>query len=310
MEYQDFLCAVLCRLKEVLEDSADVEIYESMKNNGNLRKGIIIKEKGRNIGPVIYMEEFYDRYNKGVSLEKNISDILNFYRKIRCPVNWDCNDLLDIEKAKDKLAIKLINYSRNKEYLKGCPYVRVLDLAAIFFIVVDVKKDGLATVVITNEYMKHWNVSKLELYEMALNNSCRVLPAKFATMQDTLTNLMFGEEFNSSVMFTEDEQAKEMYVLTNEYRNCGASCILYKGVLDMIGDMLNRNFFILPSSIHEVIILPAYENMEAGRIDCIIDDVNTNLVTDEELLGNHCYMYDRVTKEIHFGYDFKTEISQ
>ena len=308
MEYQDFLCAVLYRIKDILGECADIDIYESMKNNGNLRKGIIIKEKDRNIGPVIYMEEFYERYNKGVTLDKIVSDTIIFYRKVRCPENWDCNELLNIEKAKNKLAIKLINYSRNKEYLKGCPYIRVLDLAAIFFIVLDIKNDGLATVVITNEHMKQWNVNKIELYEMAVKNSCKVLPAKFATMQDTLGDLMMDEEIDSSFLFPDDEYVKEMYVLTNEYRNCGASCILYKGVLDMIGDILERNFFILPSSIHEVIILPAFENMEPRKLDCIIDDVNTTLVKEEELLGNHCYMYDRLTKEISFGYDLDRDI--
>lgn len=301
MEYKDFLCATLFRLTNEIGDRADIDMYESLKNNGSLRKGIIIREKDKNIGPVIYMEEFYDRFNKGVSLDCIVEDILAFYKKIRCPDVWKVDDLLDYSKAKRKLAVKLINYSKNQEYLKDYPHMRYLDLAIIFYVVLDIKKEGLATVVVTYDYMNAWGITKAELLETALKNSSRILPAKFASMKDMLEDLMFnGEKSLPEDMF---DGREIMYVLTNEQKNCGAACMLYRGVLDMIGDILSRNFYIIPSSIHEVLIIPVNDAIDTKCLDEIIDDMNVGYIDKEELLGNHCYIYDRIAKEVKFGYE-------
>ena len=307
MEYKDFLCATIFRLTKEFGDKADIDIYESLKNNGNLRKGIIIREKDKNIGPVIYMEEFYNRFNSGEPLDCIVCDVVSFYKKVRYPDSWKFDELLDFEKVKDRLAVKLINYTKNKDYLKNYPHIRYLDLSIIFYIVLEMKSDGLATVVITHDYLKSWGISKTELFETALKNSCRIMPAKFTTMKDTLDDLMQGEEdmYDEPEDYNEDDS---MYVLTNEQKNCGAACMIYRGVLDMIGDILKRNFFIIPSSIHEVIIVPAYDNVSPIKLDRIIDDVNSNMVADEELLGNHCYIYDRIRREVKFGYEWKRSV--
>lgn len=303
MEYKDFLCATIFRLTKFFGDKADIDIYESLKNNGSIRKGIIIKEKDNNIGPVIYMDEFYERFNKGVPLEIITNDVIRFYNKIICPYNWKCDEIMNFECIKDKLAVKLINYTKNKEYLKSYPNIRYLDLSVIFYVVLEIKKEGIATVVISYDQMDKWGISKRELFDLAVKNSCRILPAKFSSMQDTLKELMYDNEEDISGEITGEEDV--MYVLTNDYKNCGAACIIYNGVLDMIGDILKRNFFIIPSSIHEVIIVPATENVNPMKLDEIINDINGTLVPEEEFLGNHCYIYDRITKEVGFGCEWK-----
>ena len=302
MEYKDFLCATIFRLTQEFGEVVDIDIYEALKNNGSLRKGIILREKNQNIGPVIYMEEFYERFNAGIPLESIVRDIICFYKKVRCPNCWKCDELMNYEYVKDKLSVKLINYTKNKEYLRNYPHVRYLDLAVVFYIVLEIKNDGLATVVITHDYINEWGITKGELFEAALKNSSKILPAKFTSMKETLEELMYdGKEEIADEQYGEEV----MYVLTNEQKNCGAACMIYKGVLDMIGDILKRNFFIIPSSIHEVIIVPAEENVNPLNLDSIINDVNRSLVAEEELLGNHCYIYDRITKEVKFGYEWK-----
>ena len=301
MEYKDFLCATVFRLTNEIGDKADIDIYESLKNNGNLRKGIIIREKDKNIGPIIYMEEFYERFNSGVSLDRIVNDVLGFYKKVRFNDNWKCDQIMEYQHIKDKLAVKLINYNKNKEYLRNYPHIRYLDLSIIFYVVLGMKDDGMATVVVTYDYMERWGISKAELLDQAVSNSCKILPAKFSSMQDMLEELMNDANIRDDI---KDENKEIMYVLTNEHRNCGAACILYRGVLEMIGDILNKNFFIIPSSIHEVLIVPADRGVNPANIDRIIDDVNEKYLSREELLGNHCYIYDRITKEVSFGYEW------
>lgn len=303
MNYQEFLCATIYRITKEYGDMVDVDVYETLKNNGNLRKGIIIREKEKNIGPVIYMEEFFDRFNNGISLESVVKDVMLFYRKIRCPSNLNCDNILEFDKVQDKIAVKLINYKKNKDYLKDYPHVRMLDLAIVFYIVLEVCQDGLATVVITYEHMKKWGISESKLYDIALKNSVKLLPAKFTSMKDMLEELMYDSSESEPVESAWTEGM--MYVLTNEQRNCGAACMLYGGILDMIGNLLGSNFFILPSSIHEVLIVAADDFSDPDILDSIINDVNHSYVAKEELLGNHCYIYDRLTKQIRFGHEWK-----
>ena len=303
MDYKEFLYAVLYRLKDEFGEGTEVELYESVKNNGNIRKGVIIKERECNIGPVIYLEEFYNKFIDGLSMDGIIRELVFFYKKIRCPESFRCDDILDMEKTKDKLAVKVINYNKNKEFLKNCPYVRVLDLAVIFYVVLEAKPDGLATVVITNEYMKAWDITCKELYDMAMESTKRVLPARFSTMIDMLISLSVDDDMAKELRIMGSEAEKCMYVLTNKYRNCGAACMLYNGTLDMIGDILGTDFYVLPSSIHEVIIVPYYEGSDSEELDRIIKDVNETLVDDEEFLGSSSYYYDRTSKELKFGYE-------
>ena len=89
-----------------------------------------------------------------------------------------------------------------------------------------------------------------------------------------------------------------MFVLSNQYRHFGAACILYNRVLEDIGNQLNENFYILPSSIHEVIILPEGFSPCEEDLNEMIIDINQTQVSEEEILSNHAYYYDRTERKL------------
>ena len=139
---------------------------------------------------------------------------------------------------------------------------------------------------ITDDIVKMWGVEKERIYNIAHQNTKRLLPPEFQTMRSVVAELL-GEETN-------DQEGEDfMYVLTNEIRSFGAACILYDKVLEDIGNQLGENYYVLPSSVHEVIIVP--ESKSPNRIDLedMIEEINDTQVEEEEILSYRAYYFSR-----------------
>ena len=89
-----------------------------------------------------------------------------------------------------------------------------------------------------------------------------------------------------------------MYILTNKLKIHGATCIAYPRLLKRIADYLEDDLVIIPSSIHEVLIIPASITQEGYSLEDLqfmITETNDTILTDDEVLSNHAYIYERLT---------------
>lgn len=302
MEYQEFLYAVKEGLNKKFNKGTRASIYETTKNNGLQKKGVMIEREGSNIGPTIYLEEFYDRYKEGETLEHLLEEIMEFYDSVKCTEKWDCRRFEEYESIKEKIVCRLISFPKNEDSLREIPHVKILDLAVIFYVLLEVADKGMATITVRNEHMKVWKVSCEELYEQAVKNSNLLLPAQFYTMHQAIEELMdeCDDHLGLHIEDTVDDEEEVMFILTNSYRNFGAVCLIYPHVLEMIGNMLGENFYILPSSIHEVIIVPESKGIGPDVFDSMINEINETQVAPEEILGDHSYLYLRNENELCF----------
>ena len=159
-----------------------------------------------------------------------------------------------------------------------------------------------STITVRNEHMKVWKVSCEELYEQAVKNSNLLLPAQFYTMHQAIEELMdeCDDHLGLHIEDTVDDEEEVMFILTNSYRNFGAVFLIYPQVIEMIGNMLGENFYILPSSIHEVIIVPESKGIGPDVFDSMINEINETQVAPEEILGDHSYLYLRNENELCF----------
>ena len=96
----------------------------------------------------------------------------------------------------------------------------------------------------------------------------------------------------------EAEDAVEMYVLTNKQKMNGASCILYEHILNDFANQKNKDIYILPSSVHEVILVPVAEDIDRTELSRMVRDVNRNELEEGDVLSDRVYYYDRVRDEI------------
>lgn len=300
MTYQEFVCAIEKRMNQKLEGGIKASQYTTVKNNGKVKKGLLIEAPGVNISPTIYLEEFYHRYLDGELVDELVQDILNFYRIVRCDRSMDTNDIEHYDTIQDKIVFKLVHTEKNRELLEGVPHIELLDLSIVFYVLLDVNSQGTATMTVNNEHLQYWDVTADELLALARKNVTRLLPAELFTMQQAVDEILRAVPGKRKNLLIESvtEADDFMYVLSNPIRSFGAACIVYPEVLDMAGQILGEDYYVLPSSVHEVVLVPASKGMEPEEMDAMVTEINQTQVAEEEILSNHAYLYQREARRL------------
>ena len=292
MDYQQFIFVVKENVALALGEGMSLQVHTALKNNGRERVGLTIMDKRINISPTIYLEEFYKQFQNGYTIQNITERILEVYHEVKFEHTWQVHTVKDFETMRSKIVYKLIHAKENEILLKSMPYIAYLDFAIVFYILFEVDESGTATIPITHELTQLWNVSLDEIQQNAFRNAPTLLPASFKPMQIVINELTgancVGEECIEDLMF----------VLTNSLRTFGAACILYDGILDKISEEIGENFYILPSSIHEMIIVPESSSPSRAHLDEMITEVNQTQVDEEEVLSDCVYYYDCKTKTL------------
>lgn len=295
MEYQEFICAIEKKMNGRLEGGVRASLYTAVKNNGKVKKGMLMEAPGINIAPTIYLEEFYERFSEGESIDKIVDDILNFYKSIRYEQSWNTTRIEHYESVRDKIVFKLIHTEKNQKILEDIPHIEMLDLSIVFYVLLDISQQGTATMTIGSEHMQSWNVTKEQLFSLACENAKRLLPAQLYSMQQAVDELLHSAPGGKKNLLegAQDTKADFMYVLSNPIRSLGAACIAYPEVLDMAGKILEDDYYVLPSSVHEVVLVPKSRGMKPEEMDAMVEEINETQVDEEEILSNHAYLYER-----------------
>ena len=289
MTYDQFVHAVEAKVKEGVKKEVSVQIRCALKNNGIKRQGLTLLEKGINISPTIYLEEYYRRFQNGDSVETIAEDLLKLYNEVRFCESWEGEFIREYSKIRERIVYRLINRKDNQELLSMVPYQEYLDLAIVFYVLVEVNSYGSASMMIQNEHLKLWETTTEEIYQCACANTRKLLPDEFNSMGSVLEELM-GIEI--------EEEEEVIYLFTNRIRSYGAAVILYEGRLETIGEYLKENFFVLPSSIHEVLIVPESRISGISDLEKIVREVNQTQLEKEEILSDRAYYYDREKKRL------------
>ena len=304
MDYSQFVVAVKKELKSRLGDGVKVNGYSAVKNNSTVREGILIEDGEANISPVIYLEEFYEDMRGGTPFSDVVSDVEEFYESIRARNSIDCDMILDFKGVKDRIVFRLIQTSSNRELLKEVPSREVLDLSVVFYILVDMDRNSTATILVNNIQAEYWGVDAADLWKIASSNSQRLLPAYLYTMEYVMTEMFSSDRENvreQNLLRDGEAQRDTMYVLTNGNQHCGAGCMLYDGVLETAWDRLGEDYYLIPSSIHEMLLVPASSGAGFTEFEKMIRQVNETQVPADEVLGNHAYFYSRKRKCLETG---------
>lgn len=295
MNYQQFITIVNQKVNRLLCEDTFSQMHVALKNNGTERRGLTISQKGTNISPTIYLEEYFHHYQNGMLTDEIAESIVSLYHEVKFEHDWDVNKIKNFSDTKHCLAFKLVHFEKNKELLQNIPHIPYLDLAVVYFLLLESTEQGAATILITHQMLHHWNISLNELHQTAILNTPKILQADFKPMHQVINELMGEVSYNSDI--AEDSC---MYILSNQYRHFGAGCILYNRVLEDIGNQINDDFFILPSSIHETIILPASCAMSKESLSEMIVEINETQVSEEDILSDHAYYFSRKENKILF----------
>jgi len=259
--------------------NADVTIRTVQKIEGDLR-GIIIREKNNNVAPTMYLDD----YKCNGTITEICDNLEKVYKKAKITSNVDLDWFRNFDIVKTKLRIKLVNYEKNKEYLADKPFVKILDLAAMFYIEVKNEQIENGSVTVLNNHMEYWKTSIDVMYANACMN-------EHAIIKD-IVDFMYEM---SDVEMPEVLRGSQL-VVSNEERTFGAGTFIAE--LDRLKRLYGK-FYVLPSSIHEVIVIP--ENkcpFSKEQLDEQVREVNQTEVAENEILSDHAYYFNGESLEV------------
>ena len=289
MNYQQFIEEVERRVKEKIKGNETITVYihTAVKNNGKERKGITVSEKGIHISPTIYLEEYFQQFQEGKPIEKIVEKILQLYEEVKCSHPCEESLLQNYEELKGKFACKLIHRGKNEKLLNDIPYVPWMDLAIVVFVLLEVSPYGTATVLVRKELLEIWGLTEAQLFDEAKKNTPILLPYQFCPMRKLL------REICPYAVDEGEEEEESLYVLSNKLRSFGAASMLYEGILEKVGQKLGENYYILPSSIHEVIVVPESKSPVKQDLEEMVREINETQVEEEEVLSDRVYYFSR-----------------
>ena len=304
MNYEEFKEHVADHIREYLPEdygTSVVELMDVVKNNDEVRSGLRITKEDSNVSPTIYLGEFFEQYKDGADMDSILSGIAEIRLGSSALENFNVHQLTNLDQVKDKIQCKLIGLEANTKYLQDKPHMIKEDLAIVYNIEIESTARGKMATVITNGLMKELGLNKEELHSIAMSNLMQSEP-EFKSMRDILIANMFPDGLDPddpmANFLPPKEETPSMYVLTNKDSINGATQILNDKLMSEIAEKVGGDFIILPSSIHEVIILPWAVGMERAELEAMIQDVNATQVSPEERLSDKPYSYDSKAHEL------------
>lgn len=337
MNYESFVQEVKRGVEKIVEKKLDdgvVVVRDVLKNNNIKMQAVNIFRKGEPATPTIYLQNYYRDYKNGRTIKNICYEIFEMHMRSidNFKMDIDIQDISEFKKIKDIVYYKVINYGMNRSLLKRVPHFKFLDLAIVFYIMVLKDDEGQATALISNQHIAGWEITPGELRDIAFENTWSKFPVVIRRMEDIVSEMIlndilgdeewvdsYDDEFDDDIISEDTEYGEytygelkgivreeveslkvedlNMYVMSNAMKINGATCITYPNAIRDFAEEHQCDIYIIPSSIHEVILIPDIR-CSLETINDLIKDVNRRQLDPVEILSDHAYVYRLETGEI------------
>ncbi len=294
MDYESFKQEMTEDIKQKLYERGidDVEVnFHNVEKTNQSYESMTVVQGGSNIGVNFNIESAFEAYEHtgdyaGVLAESTLV-IMNGLENM--PV-IDASELVNYETMKEKLSIEVISAEANVELLTKVPHENMEDMAVVYRFVLESNEDGRASILVTNDMIDRMGVTHEQLRADALENAPEIRPAVIQGMNEVMRKMMGPEVFE---MMGIPEQTEEMmYVASVPDKNAGAGVLAYQEFMDQAAERLGGDFYILPSSIHEILLVPDNGEQMADDLRDMVVQVNATEVRPDEKLSDNVYHYD------------------
>lgn len=298
LNFKEFQEYIRSNVKDYLPESykdADIQFIDVIKNNDVHLAGVMIKKANETVTPNIYINELYEKYNRGMDLDEIVGDIADLRIEHDPPEEMQSigSIFTNYEMVKQRLEIHLCDMELNRDKLKNQVYTEQGDFAATYHIKIDGPAKGSA--VVTPNMLKSWGITEEQLREDSLQSKYSK-EAVFTYIEALVAEKMFGLKATNLLDKQNDiidnNEGVSLYCLTNEKNKYGASMILREDVIDKVSKLMGGDFYILPSSIHETLIVPTTTEMTLEDMSIMVQEANREAVEPEDKLSDKVQFYD------------------
>lgn len=293
MQYESFKKYIADNVKRFLPseyEDYEVGITEQRKNNNVFLDALFIKGE-KNIVPAIYLEPYFQEYEKGAALENILQRIADMYVKSMEQAGEFPVDGFQYDKVKDGIFVVVQNAEMNRDLLENVPHEIKEDLALLYRASIKLSNGEQGSVLINNDHLASWGIDEKTLREAAWSNMHHCHRPVFASINDILQELGYDG-------IPEQGSLVEMYVLSNEEKNYGAAYMFDEDLMKSIADRLKSDLVVIPSSIHETILLKKNNDMNPELLKEMVREVNRTQLHPTEILSDEVYQYDRETQTL------------
>lgn len=285
-----FAQEVALKIPELLDAQTEATVNKIMKNNDSEWTAVVVKSAESNLSPTIYLNSYYNEYLEGCSIDEIIEIIAKTARNSMVNVPIDVEGITSLDRCRERIVPRLVNTNMNQVLLESRPHRDVEDLSVTYCVLLDNAGDVAATVPVTYQLMDTWGISSDELYKLAIENQEKTERSVFVSMKDVLKGMMSDELDDIDSI---NSEAPQIYVLSNESKIGGAAAVLDNKMMSRVIDLIGENFYIIPSSIHEVLVVPDRGGIEKDDLESMVKEVNSSTVSKEEQLSEHVYVYSQ-----------------
>ena len=254
----------------------------------------------KNCMPTFYFEDFYEAYEEGDDIKEMAKAIVG----ISCEAYLNVPDFatfsLEFENVRDHLLVQLLDADLNEERLKQMVYKPVGNgFVMVAYIVIKSSSEGYMRTAVTKEMAESYGYDEDEVMDTAFSNTIARFEPIFASLIGFNKKGVISPEDNLLDKNLKINADPQLYILTNASFNDGACTFFYPFVAERIGEILGDNYYVLPSSLHEVIIVPESKTIAKDELNQIVCEINHSQVPEEEILSDTVYYYDRTKEELY-----------
>ena len=307
MNYEDFKEKFIEDVSDRLyEQGAEVNIsvHEVNKLNESY-EAITVTPEGSNIGVNVGIDKFFGAYENGTPYEDVVDKAVDVVAHgIAQRPEFDIDSLTDYSQMKEKLAMEVVSAEANKDLLETVPHKNMEDMAVVYRFVLSSDDDGRASILVTNQIIESMGVTPEQLHADALENAPHIKPAEIRGMSEVMAELVGPEQAEMMGIVPMDPKDEQMFVATVPDKVHGAGVLAYQDFMDQAAERVGGDFFILPSSIHEILIVPDNGQMDLKTLEDMVKDVNATQVAPADKLTDSVYHYDSKAKIFELGEKF------
>ncbi|MCQ2536710.1 MAG: DUF5688 family protein [Lachnospiraceae bacterium] len=308
MEFSEFKEKFTSDIAERLYDigiEAKVSNHDVSKLNESY-ESVTVTPEGSNVGVNLNINRIYDAIENGETYEGALKRAVEtIERGIEETPAVDVTALTDYSQMKERLVMEVVSVEVNKEMLKDIPHKEMEDMAVVYRFDLGGDKDNRATVLVTNQLMNSMGITADQLHNDAMENAPNIRPAVIRGMTEVIAEMsgMTPEDLVEMGMALGGGE-EMMYVASSADNISGAGVIAYEDFMNQAAERVGGDFFILPSSRHEVLLVPDDGTKSLKELEAMVKDVNATQVSPEDKLTDSVYHYDSKNKIFELGEKF------
>ena len=304
MDFETFKEEVRGDIEKALYDRTgtehSVEIHTVEKMNETY-EALTIKPENRDIGVNINANELYKAYSDGMDYDRIIDGAVDKARDaLEHSPDFNIDAFKDYDKMKETLAMEVVSAERNAELLETVPHKSMEDMAVVYRFVVSADKGEVGSVLVTNKMLDQYGITPEQLHADAMKNAPEVRPMEIKGMGEVLAEQM-GIENAEMLGFAIPPEQDQMLVASVKGNVHGAGVLAYEDFMEKASDRVGGSFFILPSSIHEILIIPDNGQFDLKSLENMVREVNATTVDPVDKLTDNVYHYDAQDKVFELG---------